>query len=342
MNDAGNAHLRNVVADHFDPDGGSAFWLERAHTLDIEPRTAIRHVGDLACLGPMPLEELATRPVTDFIPRRYHHRLHTCITAETGGTTGPPKRTAFLQEEFEAAFVTPFLRAADACAFPRQRHWLFIGPSGPHVIGKAARACAVAMGSIDPFSVDFDPRWVRRLTPGSMARNRYVEHVLEQAEAILTTQDIGVLFATPPVLAALGERLPHSLRNNVAGIHLGGLPGDARFWQRLKTEWFPNAIAMSGYGNSLAGVCPQLDATPQGLPVYFSHGPRLVLFLTEDGRVGFHRLDHTTFLPNVIERDLATPATLPPPFASFGFQSPGIADPRCMTQSEAPEPAGLY
>jgi hypothetical protein len=335
-------HLAAVLADHFDPKWGSRFWLDRRAALPFDPLEEVREAADLQRFGPMPIDELATRPVTDFIPQRYHDRLHTCVTSETGGTTGPPKRTAFLREEFEAAFVTPFLQAAEVRHFPKNLQWLFIGPSGPHVIGKAARACAVAMGSIDPFSVDFDPRWVRRLAPGSLARRRYMDHVIEQSGAILQTQDIGVLFATPPVLTVLGNRLPEEVRARIRGIHLGGLPGDRDFWARLCTDWFPNAVAMSGYGNSLAGVSPQLDATADGLPIYFSHGPRLILFLTPENRVGFHRIDHTVFLPNVIERDAALPATLPAGCADRGFQPIGIAAPGSPDKDAAKPVEGLY
>lgn len=141
-----DARLVEVVDLHFDPRWGAPYWLERAKTLGFDPRVAVRCIEDLARFGPMPTEELARRPVENFLPRKHHARLHECISSETGGTTGPPKRTLFLREEFDAAFVAPFLAAAALIGFPRNVHWLFIGPSGPHVIGKAARACATAMG----------------------------------------------------------------------------------------------------------------------------------------------------------------------------------------------------
>jgi thienamycin biosynthesis protein ThnN len=340
--------LERVLDTHFDPRWGSPYWLERAESLGFDPRREIRSIEDLERLGPMPIEILAERPVEHFIPSRFHHRLSDFVTSETGGTTGPPKRTLFLQSEFEEAFVTPFLQAAQILGFPRERHWLFVGPTGPHVIGKAARACAVAMGSVDPFSVDFDPRWVRRLPEGSMARRRYLEHVLQQAEAILTTQEIGVLFATPPVLTALGERLDRSRREAIEGIHLGGIAAAPGFWRRLSGEWFPAAKAMAGYGNSLAGMCPQLGLSEDALPDYFPHGSRLVLrVLSSDaaarGRLCFHRLDDSCLLPNVVERDEAVMLDAPTArCGEHGFHLPGIRDPRPPEKAAVAAHGGLY
>ncbi len=54
--------------------------------------------------------------------------------------------------------MTPFLKVAAATGFPADAAWLWIGPSGPHIIGKAVRELARQTGGMDPFSVDFDPR----------------------------------------------------------------------------------------------------------------------------------------------------------------------------------------
>lgn len=344
---AADARLCELVALHFDPRWGAPWWLERARTLEFDPRSEVRSLADLARLGPMPLAELAHRPVHDFIPRRFHDQLVEFVTAETGGTTGPPRRTAFRRDEFEAAFVTPFVHAARRTAFPAGENWLFVGPSGPHAIGKAARACAVALGSIDPFSVDFDPRWARRLPADSLARRRYLAHVVEQARQVIATQEIGVIFATPPVLEALGASVERERRERVTGIHLGGMAIAADFLARLAREWFPNARVLSGYGNSLAGVCPQL-ALAGGAPLdYFPHGTRLVLDVVEPGadrrgRVCFHRLDESCFLPNVLERDEAESIAPPAGAAEEGFVGRGVREPRPPENRPELRDAALY
>jgi hypothetical protein len=338
--------LARVLELHFDPRWGSPYWLARGAALGFDPRREIRDVADLPRLGPLDLDDLAQLPVEAFVPRALHSCLHEFVTCETGGTTGAPKRTVFSRGDFAAAFVTPFVRAADRVGFPRDRAWLFVGPSGPHAIGKAARACAQAFGSIDPFSVDFDPRWARKLPPDSLARRRYLEHVLEQARGILQSQQIGVIFATPPVLEALGTTLPAERREAVEGIHLGGMAVAPDFGARL-AEWFPRALCLAGYGNSLAGVCPQLRCTSGEAPEYFPHGSRLVLEIAEPaedgrGRVRFHRLDESGFLPNVLERDEAAPAAPPADAVEAGFVELGVRDPRPPAARGDLRDAGLY
>jgi hypothetical protein len=327
-----DARLREVLELHFDPRWGAPYWLARARELGFDARAEVARIADLPRFGPMPLAELARRPVQDFIPRRFHDQLAEFVTCETGGTTGPAKRTAFRRDEFEAAFVTPFVRAARRTGFPAGESWLFVGPSGPHAIGKAARACAAALGSIDPFSVDFDPRWARRLPPESLARRRYVAHVVEQAQAVLETQEIGVIFATPPILEALGTA-SEAARERVVGIHLGGMAVAGDFLARLSAEWFPKARVLAGYGNSLAGMCPELEPAGAAPLDYFPHGVRLVLDVAASGPGGrgpvrLHRLDASCFLPNVLERDEAQAALPPTDAAADGFVLPGLRDPR--------------
>lgn len=342
-----NDHLREILDIHFDPEWGAPFWLEAEPSLHFDPRRDLNCIRDLDEFPAFPLDELARRSVKDFIPRRYHDRLSGFVTAETGGATGTPKCTAYHPDDFEAAFVTPFVAAARLLKFPRDRHWLFIGPSGPHVIGKAARCCAAALGSIDPFSVDFDPRWVRKLPAGSLGRTRYLEHVLEQALRVTSTQEIGVLFSTPPVLETLGQRMPASQRECITGIHLGGMAPEPGFFGRLATA-FPHAITLSGYGNSLAGVCPEVGARIGEMPLYVAHGPRLVLGIDSPvgdarGPVCFHRLDRSCFLPRVIEGDEASLVHVEyPGTVEAGFQRTGICDPRPAAIHTTTRGEGLY
>ncbi len=347
---AGDGALRERLAElldlHFDPRWGAPFWLEAAAALDFDPRREIRELRDLDRLPAVPMERLAERPVTDFLPRRYHGRRSELVTSETGGTTGRPRRTVFLREEFLEAFVEPFVRAAARVGFPEGLDWLYVGPGGPHVIGKAARVCARALGSIDPFTVDFDPRWVRRLPADSLARRRYLEHVLEQALAVLESQEIGVLFATPPVLEALADRLPDSTRERIRGVHLGGMAVAPAFRTRL-AEWFPRAVSLAGYGNSLAGMCPELVPAAARPPEYFPFGARLVLGVEAEasgarGRVFFRRLDWSCLLPRVPERDEAE-LVLPPADAwQEGFALPGVRDPRPPAGLATELGGGLY
>ena len=57
-----DAHVREILAWHFDPATGCPFWLERAASLDFDPRDRIRGYADLEVLGLFRDEWLARRP----------------------------------------------------------------------------------------------------------------------------------------------------------------------------------------------------------------------------------------------------------------------------------------
>ena len=55
-----------------------------------------------------------------------------------------------------------------AQGLPASANWLALVPSGPHLIGEAATRLATGRGGIK-FSVDMDPRWVKKLIAAGQA-----------------------------------------------------------------------------------------------------------------------------------------------------------------------------
>ncbi len=336
-----DAHLRRIVAIHFDPVGGAPFWIERQDQLGIDARRSIQRSSDLALLGPLNENALRDRPLLDFVPLSRRDLLAGAILSETGGTTGKPKRTIFSREEFRAAFVEPFLRVATVTGFPRGALWLWAGPSGPHVIGRAAAACATAMGSPEPFTVDFDPRWFRRTPADSLARQRYLGHLIEQSMRIIPHEPIEVIFTTPVVLSRLADAMTPEQRHRVRGVHYGGMRVTPDLLEAAQQEWFPNAVHLSGYGNSLFGVCMEFGGSPDRRLRYHPHGPRLLANIGADGHVLMSRLDETVLIANLRERDVAAMAPAPPDSQWTGF-GPGIEDPHpAEAHAKAPD-IGIY
>jgi thienamycin biosynthesis protein ThnN len=350
--------LERVLRLHFDARRGTPYWLQKQHELGIDAVEQIRTIEDLAVLGPMNERALAERPIEDFMPRVFQDS-NDYLLAETAGTLGRPKTAVHRADEFEAAFIVPFVKAARRTGFPEGGHWLYIGPTGPHIIGRAARRCARALGAADAFTVDFDPRWAKKLPAGSFAAQRYLAHVAEQALAVLAVQRIEVLFVTPAVLGSLAEKVGASGRLAIRGIHLGGMAASAEFMQHT-AEQFPNAMILSGYGNTLFGMMPQLRYAHETGFDYFPHGDRLVVRLIplyEDGdepdiaarvdygrrgRVMVHRLDEMQFLPNLLERDTAVRVPPERDAAADGFLEDGLRDPQPI-RSEIIKPVlGLY
>ncbi len=348
--------LAEVLAVHFNPELGTRYWLELAARLDFDPRRAIRHVEDLPRLGFMLESDLRTRPLTDFISREAFARPGDLAVVQTGGTLGAPIWTAYTHSEYEAAFVTPFVAAAAHVHFPRGGTWLYVGPTGPHVIGRAARSIARTTGAMDPFTVDFDSRWAKKLPDDSFAARRYVDHVLDQAMSIVETQSITHLFATPPVISGLAERMSAAQRNRMVGVHYGGLCLAPELLRRHQCESFPNAVHLSGYGNTLFGCCLELDASAGRELRYFPHGSRVIFgacrdaadassidYLTTDvrGRCVFSRLDRTMLIINMLERDFIA-LTPPPPGAPAAFFAHGVIAPAPLLDTDRPLAAGLY
>lgn len=340
------ARLAEVLAVHFDPETGSRYWLERSETLGFDPRADIKTVDDLPRFGLMDQDALRRRPLTDFIPRSLQRHPQDLIVVRTGGTLGRPLWTAYLDEEYHAAFVTPFVVAADHVGFPAGGLWLFVGPSGPHVIGRAAESIARATGSPAPFMVDFDAGWAKRLPAGSFAARRYLQHVVDQATAVIETQTITVLFSTPTVLEALSQAMTPPQWDRIRGVHYGGMEIAPETLRRFQVSVFPNAVHLCGYGNTLFGCCLEMDVSAGRELRYFPHGDRLILGQVLEGEGGtpdiryrvadspatlvFSRLDRAALLLNVAERDrgrlLAPPAGAPPGFHSVGVASPTLAD----------------
>jgi thienamycin biosynthesis protein ThnN len=351
--------LRAVLELHFHPDRGSRYWLGRQARLGWDVLDRVRTAEDLWLLGPMQIADLRRFPVRDFVPQTFHRNLHRFVVGETAGTSGEPRATAYRADEFRAGFVTPFLRVARATGFPRRVPWLWVGPSGPHVIGKAVRELARRTGSMDPFSVDFDPRWAKRLADGSVARQRYLDHVTEQAIDVIAREDIGVLFSTPPALAALVRRMTDRQREAIHGVHYGGLPMTADTVNEFRAA-FPNAVHLAGYGNTLFGVVMEVADKPRLALDYFPLGDRVRFHVVapldeaaadwpprqlepgQRGRIVFDRLDESCLLVGVVERDEAELTRPSPEAVALGGTAFGLRDPRPPAALTGQLQLGLY
>jgi thienamycin biosynthesis protein ThnN len=353
-----NRWLMHIIRIHFDNDDGAPYWLDKQKELGIDIPERIQCVEDLSILGPMDEEVLATRSVEDFIPRIFRQQKE-YVLAETAGTLGKPKFAIHREDEFQSAFVTPFVKVAKRISFPSNCHWLFVGPTGPHVIGRAARACAKALSAGDVFTVDFDPRWAKKLPSGSFAAQRYLKHIETQTLRVLTVQNIGVLFSTPAVLNSLAEKMDKAKRSMVEGLHLGGMSANAEFMDKMG-ESFPNAVVLSGYGNTLFGMMPQLSYDRQTGFDYFPYGHRLIVKVIpltptnkgenisasveygERGRLVVHRLDEMQFIANFVERDTAIRLKPYPDVETNGFDLDGIRDPQPIIDERTKPSIGLY
>lgn len=363
--------LRHVLSIHFHPETGTPYWLERQRELGLDVRRQVRTRRQLALLGPTPEEDLVDRPLEELIPRHVRQRRGEWVVVESGGTLGSPKTTLYLEDELRRIFADPFTAVARVNRFPQGARWLFAGPTGPHVIGRAARENARALGSAEPFCIDFDPRWAKRLAPGSMARQRYLGHVIEQTVRIVRTQDIEVLFSTPVMLLALAAELGREHRKRIRGVFYGGLPIEPDDSLRLQRA-FPRAVHLAGFGNTMLGLALELRPSPDGRREYFYPGARLDVRLVrraaelppelqppdqrllrevadgERGQVVASRLDESFLILNLFERDEATRLPIPGAGSPWPVVNPGLGDPGPLTspssdtENRAVAAAGFY
>jgi thienamycin biosynthesis protein ThnN len=333
--------LGEILSLHFDPRFGAPYWLEQIPRLGFDPRDAVRCVDDLPLLGLMNADSILRRPLLDLVPRDLTRNPAQLVLGQTGGTLGHPIWTAYSKEDFHAAFVSPFLVAAAHVDFPRNGSWLYAGPSGPHIIGRAAEAIAMATGGHPPFTIDFDPRWLRKLEVESFAAKRYLTHVVDQAIAIFETQQVDIIFSMPGVLKRLGEKLDKNHRHRIRGIHYGGMTLDPEDLLHFQRDAFPSAVHLSGYGNTLFGCCPELNSQPGRELCYYPFGARVLFGVLEgesdgatlryncpgrEGRLVFSRLDRSMLLANFVERDsirlISPPCNAPTEFVHHGLRSP--------------------
>jgi len=309
-------HLRWAMNWHFDPATGSPFWLERAHKLGFDPRQDVQTIADLRRF-PDFSDDLRRVPAEELIPRGVPAGEYDVF--DSGGTTGVPKR--IVEAASRGANADWVSDVFGVHGFPERGNWLHVGPSGPHVVGRSIRRIAKRRNGLF-FTIDIDPRWVRKLIASGKREvaGDYVAHLVDQVEAIVTTQDIRVLFITPPLLEAICERpsVYEPLYENLGGIVWAGTSASSEMLHVIEHELFPNARLCGIYGNTLMGIAVQRPPEPgDDYPCIFRtfYPESLVEIVDEDtmrvvdygqrGRVLMHVLFRDMFVPNVLERDAA-------------------------------------
>jgi hypothetical protein len=235
----------------------------------------------------------------------------------------------------------------DAHGFPRDVNRLAVLPTGPHIAGQTAADTAAGRGGIT-FTVDMDPRWVKKLIAAGNAAGAgaYADHLVEQAAFLLRTQDIGVLMTTPPLLEQIARRedLAGLINEKVQGIVWSGAHMDADTRYLYRTEVFPGVKLCGAYGSTmiLGAVVERAGLTGDDPCVFDPPAPYVTFRVVDPGtgrRVGcgergqvvMNHVSRNMLLPNNLERDVATRVEPPAgqagdsvadvsPAASFGGQ----------------------
>jgi phenylacetate-coenzyme A ligase PaaK-like adenylate-forming protein len=348
-----DAHVREIVAWHFDPETGTPFWLELAGKLDFDPRRDVQRFADLARFPLFEDEWLRGGPVRRWVPKAYADK--PVFVFETGGTTGIPK-TRISIDDFRIDYEL-FSETLPDQQFPRGSNWLMLGPSGPRRLRLAVEHLAQHRGGIC-FCVDLDPRWVIKLINKGWTEHleAYKKHVIDQAVTILRAgHDIRCVFATPKLLEALAlelERLGSSIRKEgITGIFSGGTEFTPQ-WTRFAVEELLDGVYITPtYGNTLMGLAASRPVGPaDGYKItYHAPQPRAVIEVVdpdrperlvgygETGRVKLITLTREFFIPGFLERD---EGEREPPYEAYPWD--GISGVRPFRELAAATTVGVY
>jgi phenylacetate-coenzyme A ligase PaaK-like adenylate-forming protein len=320
---------------HFSKETGSAYWLERAKSLNFDPRADVRTIDDLA-LFPNIVDELRDVPAEDLIPRGYGPAADVIGVYESGGTTGTPKRVV-LTADWLNTHTAWLSRRLDDLHHPRDLNWLLAVPSGPHMVDRIMGTLAKRRGGLS-FGIDIDPRWVKTsIAEGRRAETeRYAAHILEQCAVLLRTQNIGVLCVTPPILELIcaSKELTGLVSEKVRAIIWSGAHMDPDTRRLLKTKVFPQIALCGWYGSTLVfGASVERAGASTGDMCVFdaqepyvsfrvvAPGTRRTVGYGERGQVVMSYVGKCMLLPNNLERDMATRVR-----PAAGRQSDGVAD----------------
>ncbi len=350
-----DAHVRDVVQWHFNPDTGTPFWLERAKSFKFNPAKDVQGFDDLKLFGFFEDEWLRGGPVRRWVPRAMQDK--PIYVFETGGTTGIPKSRINVND-----FRVDYEMMSETLPeeyFPRGSNWLMLGPSGPRRLRLAVEHLAQYRGGIC-FCVDLDPRWViKLLKKGAIEQmNAYKDHVIEQALIVLSAgHDIRCLFTTPKLLEALAaalERQGSSIRGaGIRGIFSGGTEFTPQFTRFAVEELLDNgAVYMTPtYGNTLMGLaCSKPVGPHDGYKItYYAPQPRAVIQVVDfkdynkvveygqTGRVLLTTLTREFFMPRFPERDEGERER---PYSRFPWD--GVSGVRPFHETAAQTTVGVY
>lgn len=290
-----------------------------ASHLDFDPLSDIKSFGDLK-LFPNVSSELRKASIEDLIPKGYGKNPKIVGVYESGGTTGTPKRVVCMQDWLHY-FVQWNNNSLKIHGFPVNSNWLGLIPSGPHIVGRLFLESARTYGKY-AFTIDMDPRWVKtRIANHNHAEaDAYAEHIINQAEAILKTQNVNVLAVTPALLERIVRKhdLVELINKKIKAIRWGGTQMHPQACE-IYHDIFPSTILYGHYGNTMTlGIAGQ-RATNNKSPhcTFDSLSPYITFWVVDPstkqpvnygqrGRVLTHHISKAWFLPNNLERDVAT------------------------------------
>lgn len=309
-----DAHVREIIEWHFNPETGCPYWLGWAAKAGWDPRKEVSNYADLDKFGNFEDDSLRGGPVRRWVPKGYAGK--PIYVFETGGSTGVPKSRMQI-DDFRIDYEHFSTTLPDA-SFPKGSDWLMLGPSGPRRLRLAVEHLAQHRGGV-AFCVDLDPRWVIKLIKRGEIREAelYKQHCIDQALTVLRANEVKCMFATPKLLEALCEKI-NLAKYGIKGVFCGGTEMTPQFHRFAVEELLgPDIYFAPTYGNTLMGLATHRAPAPEDnwAIIYYPPSPRALLEVVhpdrtdelvgygETGRVRLTTLTKETFIPRFLERD---------------------------------------
>jgi len=329
---------RHVVETHFHPDEGTPFWLEWEREHDLDVRSVVSEFRELhEIFEPFDEDVLRTIDIERFHPASLDGERR---AYETSGTTGDPKR--IIMSEYwreQTRWATRLLPES----FSRGNVLMLGPPGGANNAGIFVQHLAHEWDALS-FHVNMDPRWAKRLSRENQDRfDEYVDHLLDQAEGVLATQDVVVLFTTSRFLERPRVR-DLVAEYDVEAVYHGGTTLDRDTHRVFREEWYADVALAGEYGNTLVGVAQEAPPHLRGpvereyhldnVPAYPYFVPEVVdedgdlVGYGERGTIRLTVLNEEFFLPLLYERDEATRIQGINPLNWDWIRDPGTASQR--------------
>jgi len=330
-----NDHLAEIIEIHFDPKGGTPFWLKKQEEIGLKVKKEINSVDDLYKLGFADENLLREKPTEYFVPKKvWKEERSKILHCESSGTTGPRKYIPWHQD-FSEYIIKWYNFNLDNYGVPLNENWIAAGPGG--LFEDHIKTVARSRGGF-PFFFGIDPKHAKK----SLEEGKFIEnytHLFEEMNALSKKEKIGVVVIVPQ----LSEILPNYLNMNdlkavlFGGVGFHGEPEEYRkglkSYRKFK-EIFKGKITGGWYGNAFWGPAFHLSDESDNLNYYPPYpytvfevinpkNPEEKVKYEKRGRVKFHRLTKEFFWPNALERDAANRIRPKYPFNWDGVQNVG-------------------
>ncbi|MHA1867078.1 MAG: hypothetical protein ACTSXD_03365 [Candidatus Heimdallarchaeaceae archaeon] len=218
---------------------------------------------------------------------------------ETGGTTGKPKKTVFLEDmTLLPGELDPYdiemptfpvasqaaLRMIDAHKIPRGLNVLSMLPTGPHMAGKwVVKYWDRDMESMI-YHIDLDPRFIKvSMMKYPNAAKLYLENMNFQVQNLIEQEfsNIGIVITTGVIIEKMYPIIKKMKEHgNLKAILHGGVPMSQETHRLVKEEL---KLPLAGYyGQSLFGPTMQTELPNENYDLDYYPWERMNMFVTKD------------------------------------------------------------